>query len=61
LIIKIPTSKSAGGVQLDPDETDRANCLKALRRLRAARGPLYAALSDEQKNAADQVMPSPMG
>jgi len=56
LIIKIPTSNLADGLQLDADKIDRANCLEALRRLEQRAAP-----SDEQKNAADQVMPSPMG
>jgi hypothetical protein len=35
--------------------------LEALRKLKAAVDPLYAALSDAQKKAADQLMLSPMG
>lgn len=35
--------------------------LEALRKLKAAVDPLYAALTDEQKKAADQLMLSPMG
>lgn len=35
--------------------------LEALRKLKAAVDPLYAALSDEQKKTADQLMLSPMG
>ena len=35
--------------------------LEALRKLKAAIDPLYAALSDEQKKTADQLMVGPMG
>ena len=35
--------------------------LDALRKLKAAVDPLYAALSDDQKKTADQLMFSPMG
>jgi len=35
--------------------------LEALRKLKSAIDPLYAALSDEQKKAADQLMVDPMG
>ena len=35
--------------------------LEALRKLKSAIDPLYAALSDEQKKAADQLMVGPMG
>ena len=35
--------------------------LEGLRKLRTAVDPLYAALSDEQKKAADQLMLTPMG
>ena len=35
--------------------------LDALRKLKAAVDPLYAALSDDQKQTADQLMFSPMG
>ena len=35
--------------------------LEALRKLKAAVDPLYAALNDEQKKSADQLMLSPMG
>ena len=35
--------------------------LEALHKLKAAVEPLYAALSDEQKKAADQLMSGPMG
>jgi hypothetical protein len=35
--------------------------LEALRKLKAAIDPLYAALSDEQKKSADQLMVGPMG
>jgi hypothetical protein len=35
--------------------------LEALRKLKAAVDPLYAAFTDEQKKAADQLMLSPMG
>lgn len=35
--------------------------LDALRRLKAAVEPLYAALSDDQKKTADQLMIGPMG
>ena len=35
--------------------------LDALRKLKAAVDPLYAAFTDEQKKAADQLMLSPMG
>ena len=35
--------------------------LEALRKLKAAFDPLYAALSDEQKKTADEIMPGPMG
>ena len=35
--------------------------LEALRKLKSAIDPLYAALSDEQKKTADQLMVGPMG
>lgn len=35
--------------------------LEALRKLKAAVDPLYAALSDEQKKTADEIMLTPMG
>ena len=35
--------------------------LEALRKLKTAVDPLYAALSDEQKKTADEIMPGPMG
>jgi hypothetical protein len=35
--------------------------LEALRKLKAAVDPLYAALSDEQKKAGDEMLMSPMG
>jgi hypothetical protein len=35
--------------------------LEALRKLKTALDPLYAALSDEQKKTADEIMPGPMG
>ncbi len=35
--------------------------LEALRKLKAAIDPLYAALSDEQKKTADQLIVGPMG
>jgi len=35
--------------------------LEALRKLKAAVEPLYAALSDDQKKTADQLMIGPMG
>ena len=35
--------------------------LEALRKLKTAVDPLYAAFTDEQKKAADQLMLSPMG
>jgi len=35
--------------------------LEALRKLKAAVEPLYAALSDDQKKTADQLMVGPMG
>src|SRR6516164_2528186 len=35
--------------------------LEALRKLKSAIEPLYAALSDEQKKTADQLMVGPMG
>jgi hypothetical protein len=35
--------------------------LEALRRLKAAIDPLYAALSDEQKKTADELLMGPMG
>jgi hypothetical protein len=35
--------------------------LEALRKLKTALDPLYAALSEEQKKTADQLMPGPMG
>jgi hypothetical protein len=35
--------------------------LEALRKLKSAIDPLYAALSDEQKKTADQLMVAPMG
>ena len=35
--------------------------LEALHRLKAAVDPLYAALSDEQKKTADEVLMGPMG
>lgn len=35
--------------------------LEALRKLRSAVEPLYAALSDDQKKTADQLMIGPMG
>ena len=35
--------------------------LEALRKLKAAIDPLYAALSDQQKKTADQLMVGPMG
>jgi hypothetical protein len=35
--------------------------LEALRKLKAAAEPLYAALSDDQKKTADEIMLSPMG
>jgi hypothetical protein len=35
--------------------------LEALRKLKAVADPLYAAFTDEQKKAADQLMLSPMG
>ena len=35
--------------------------LEALRRFRAAADPLYAALSDEQKKTADELLIGPMG
>src|SRR5262249_38376976 len=35
--------------------------LEALRKLKAAVDPLYAALSDEQKKIADEIMLTPMG
>jgi hypothetical protein len=42
-------------------ETMMTAHLDALRKLKAAVDPLYAAFSDEQKKAADQMMLSPMG
>ena len=35
--------------------------LEGLRKLKVAVDPLYAALSEEQKKTADQLMLSPMG
>jgi hypothetical protein len=35
--------------------------LEALRKFKTALDPLYAALSDEQKKTADEIMPAPMG
>jgi len=35
--------------------------LEALRKLKAAVDPLYAALSDEQKKTADELIMGPMG
>jgi LTXXQ motif family protein len=35
--------------------------LEALRKLKAAADPLYAALSDEQKKTADELLMGPMG
>jgi LTXXQ motif family protein len=39
----------------------KAAHLEALRKLKSAIDPLYAALSDEQKKTADQLMVGPMG
>jgi hypothetical protein len=35
--------------------------LEALRKLKSAVDPLYAALSDEQKKTADELLMGPMG
>jgi hypothetical protein len=42
-------------------EKTMAAHLEALRRLKAAVDPLYAALSDEQKKTADELLMGPMG
>lgn len=42
-------------------ETLMSAHLEALRKLKAAVDPLYAAFTDEQKKAADQLILSPMG
>jgi hypothetical protein len=47
--------------KLDGREKAMTAHLEALRKLKAAIDPLYAALSDEQKKTADQLMVGPMG
>ena len=42
--------------RLELHERMMASHLEALRRVRAAAGPLYAALDDRQKRAADTLM-----
>jgi hypothetical protein len=42
-------------------ETRLSARLDALRRLKVAVDPLYAALTADQKKTADEIMPSPMG
>jgi hypothetical protein len=49
-----------------PDRLDRmekmmATMLDAIKATKSALGPLYAALSDEQKKMADQLIHGPMG
>lgn len=46
---------------LDRHEKMMASHLEGLRAIRAAAQPLYAALSDEQKKTADELMAGPMG
>ena len=46
---------------LAAQETLLADRLEAIRKLKTAAGPLYAALSDDQKKSADELMVGPMG
>ncbi len=56
------TSRSASlPEKLAMREKMMAAHLDALRRLKTAVDPLYAALSDEQKKTADEIMLTPMG
>ena len=54
------------GTPVLPDATNVGAVSALLRRssnhpLKTALDPLYAALSDEQKKTADEIMPGPMG
>lgn len=60
-----PAASDAAATNL-PDRIERhekalAAHLEALRRLKSAIGPLYTALTDEQKKLADELMIGPMG
>ena len=47
--------------RMDQDEQAAATRLAAIKSVRAAAEPLYAALSDEQRKIADELMAGPMG
>jgi len=47
--------------RMDQDEQAAVARLAAVKSVRAAAEPLYAALSDEQKKTADDLMAGPMG
>lgn len=47
--------------RLAPREKAAAEQLEALRKFKAAADPLYAALSDDQKKTADELLMSPLG
>lgn len=47
--------------RMDQDEQAAATRLAAIKSVRAAAEPLYAALNDEQKKIADELMAGPMG
>ncbi len=47
--------------RMDQDEQAAATRLAAIKSVRVAAEPLYAALSDEQKKIADELMAGPMG
>ena len=47
--------------KLAAQEKFLADRLEAIRKLKTAAGPLYAALSDDQKKSADELMIGPMG
>jgi LTXXQ motif family protein len=51
----------AGGMPMMLREKMMTAHLEALHRLKAAVDPLYAALSDEQKKTADELLMGPMG
>jgi hypothetical protein len=61
-----PGSGSEGNSLHAPDRLDRvekmlAAMLESVRSVKAVLGPLYAALSDEQKKSADALLSGPMG